>query len=76
MPQVGTGTGIATGGLIWRGLRVTGPGPSPKMAAVAGATLGPTGRLLVLASSFEDWLPAHGGFPPVTSARGWPSVDP
>ncbi len=74
--EVGTGTGIATQELIRRGLLVTGLEPSPEMAAVAQVGLGPTGRLRVVTSSFEDWVPDRLGFAAVISAQAWHWVDP
>ena len=74
--EVGTGTGIATQELIRRGLLVTGLEPSPEMAAVAQLGLGPTGRLRVVTSSFEDWVPDHVGFAAVIAAQTWHWVDP
>ncbi len=74
--EVGMGTGIATEELIRRGLRVTGLDPSPEMMALAQESLGPTGRLRAVTSSFEDWLPDRVRFGAVISAQAWHWVDP
>ena len=74
--EVGVGTGIATQDLIRHGLHVTGIEPSPEMVAVAQRNLGPTGRLRVVTSSFEDWVPDRVGFRAVISAQAWHWVDP
>lgn len=55
--EIGAGTGIATGPLISRGLRVIAIEPAPAMASIACEKFGSNARFVN--SRFEDWPPTE-----------------
>jgi SAM-dependent methyltransferase len=71
--EVGSGTGIATEGLIVRGLQVLSVEPAPRMAAIAQAKCGDRGSIIV--SRFED-MTLEGSFDAIVAFNAWHWVTP
>jgi SAM-dependent methyltransferase len=71
--EAGAGTGIATGPLADRGLRVTAIEASPAMAAVAEEKLG--SRVRIVVGRFEDWPPTE-QVQLVLACNAWHWVEP
>jgi SAM-dependent methyltransferase len=71
--EVGAGSGIATLPLVERGVQVTAIEPSPAMAAIATARVGPRAKVFV--GRFEDW-PASDLVDLIAAFNSWHWVDP
>lgn len=71
--EVGSGTGIATQGLVDKGLDVTALEPAPSMAAIARARLGTSATIEV--TRFEDWDPGE-PVQAVAAFNAWHWVQP
>ncbi len=74
--EVGAGTGKATAQFLARQLTVVAVEPDRRMAAVAEAKLGHTGRLHLHVGPFETWDGDDASFDLVVAAQAWHWVDP
>jgi SAM-dependent methyltransferase len=71
--EIGAGTGIATGPLIGRGLRVVAIEPEPAMSALAREKFGDKARFVD--GRFEDW-PGSEGVELIAAFNAWHWVEP
>jgi SAM-dependent methyltransferase len=71
--EVGAGTGIATGPLISRGLRVVAIEPAPAMLSIASQKFGSNARFVE--GRFEDWPPTE-TVELIAAFNAWHSVEP
>lgn len=76
MVEVGAGTGKASRQFLDRGVTVVAVEPDPRMAAVAAARLGETGRFHIHVAAFEEWEGEGGPYDLVVAAQAWHWIDP